>query len=306
MTRTSKLFQIFIILLIVFIAYIVYLKSDTIFSYVNSLIDRYNENNIIIPYDKTVNKLNYNFKTVHETDNFIPKTFEDLKNIYYTVLNNGWDSFTFYCPKEYVNCADDVRKIANNNEYITKLNNYVSPYNSYRKYNTYISNNTEIYLKVEKLYSNIEISQIDTEINRIFNVLNITDGSEANIKKIHDFLINNIEYDEDYTEELGQDTISNKASGALFNKKALCSGYTDTFALILDKLNIPNFKISNDEHVWNVVYLNNKWSHIDLTWDDDEVNKNNYYNFYLISTNELLKKDSEKHTFNQDFYEELK
>ncbi|UKI58189.1 MAG: hypothetical protein L6V81_01725 [Clostridium sp.] len=42
---------------------------------------------------------------------------------------------------------------------------------------------------------------------------------------------------------------------------------------MLDKLHIPNFKVTSSEHVWNVVYYNGKWTHIDATWDDDEINK---------------------------------
>ena len=33
-----------------------------------------------------------------------------------TVLNNGWESFTFYCPREYVTCAEDVKTAISNNE----------------------------------------------------------------------------------------------------------------------------------------------------------------------------------------------
>ncbi len=308
MTRTKKLFLIFILLLISFISYLFYIKRDKVFELFNSFISNFTENKVIVPYDQTVYHLDYNFKTVKETDNFKPSNIEDIKNIYYTVLNNGWIDFTFYCPKSYVNCVDDVRQIANSNEYITKLNGYVSPFNSYKKYNTYITNNTEIYLKVDKLYNENEIMQINIEIDRIFNQLGISKNANQkdNIKKIHDYLIQNINYDEEYDDSQKDTTLSNKANGALFYKTALCSGYTDTFALMLDRLNIPNFKISNDEHVWNVVYADNKWLHIDITWDDDEVNKNNYYNFYLINTAELKEKDVEKHTFNEDFYLELK
>ena len=41
----------------------------------------------------------------------------------------------------------------------------------------------------------------------------------------------------------------------------------------MDILNIPNFKVSSKEHIWNVIYYNNAWYHIDVTWDDDEINK---------------------------------
>ena len=71
-------------------------------------------------------------------------------------------------------------------------------------------------------------------------------------------------------------------------------------------MNVPNFKVNSEEHEWNVVYFNNKWSHIDVTWDDDEVNKNNNRNFFMITTNDLLKKDKKEHNFDQSLYLELK
>ena len=42
-----------------------------------------------------------------------------------------------------------------------------------------------------------------------------------------------------------------------------------------------------------------------LTWDDDELNKNNNRNFFMITTKELHKKDKEQHNF-EDVYLELK
>ena len=38
---------------------------------------------------------------------------------------------------------------------------------------------------------------------------------------------------------------------------------------------------------------------------DDEVNKNNQHNFYMITTDELFKKDKEEHDFNVSDYLEL-
>ena len=46
---------------------------------------------------------------------------------------------------------------------------------------------------------------------------------------------------------------------------------------MLDRLSIPNFKVTSEEHVWNVIYYNGKWTHIDATWDDDEINKNTVF-----------------------------
>ena len=43
------------------------------------------------------------FIFVKSTENFVPLSKQDLKNIFYTIVNNGWDQFTFYCPSEYTN-----------------------------------------------------------------------------------------------------------------------------------------------------------------------------------------------------------
>ena len=75
-------------------------------------------------------------------------------------------------------------------------------------------------------------------------------------------------------------------------------------------VDINNYKIASEEHIWNLVYLNNNWLHLDLTWDDP-VNENGKdildYNYYLITTKKLKEIDNSKsHRFNKDFYLELK
>ena len=91
--------------------------------------------------------------------------------------------------------------------------------------------------------------------------------------------------------------------------------------LFLYKLNIPNYKVAKtpdntigfEGHVWNAVYLNNNWLHLDLTWDDP-VSKDgkNYlqHNYYLITTEELNELDEPKkiidHQFPKNIYIELK
>ena len=254
MTRTEKLLYILVFLVISFIAFLFFQNFDKINNDVNNFITNMKEPKINVPEEKTVYNRKYSFETVHETDNFIPKNIDDIKNIYFTVLNKGWDEFTFYCDKDYDNCANDVKTIANDSEYINLINNYVSPFNSYKKYNTVITNDNEISVSIEKLYTNDEIDKINVKLNSIFIELGINDTiSSANIKKLHDYVIDNIKYDEEYKEN-NRESVSNKAYGALFNSVALCSGYTDTLALMLDKLHIPNFKVTSSEHVWNVIY----------------------------------------------------
>lgn len=307
MNRTSRLLLILCILVISFCTYVFYINYEDIMKGIGAFIDNIRSHEVVIPTD-TKNHRIYNYKTVSETNDFNPKSIDDLKKIYFTILNNGWNEFTFYCDSDiYPSCADDVKTLANNNEYVALINNFVSPYNSYQKFNTLVTNDKIINIKIDKLYSESEISATDYKINEIFKSLNINTGNPTldDIKSLHNYLLRTITYDTKYTTET-LDKSSSKAYYALTSGKAICSGYSDSFAIMMDKLNIPNFKVSTTDHVWNVIYYQNKWLHIDVTWDDDEVNNNNYYNFFMIDTNDLLKKDTVKHSFDRNAYLELK
>ncbi len=303
MRLTNILLKIVFFLIVLIISYIFIVKFDEIKYHAEKLINDYKIDKIIVPDYKIYNK-DYNFKTVHETNNFVPMNMDDLKNIYYTVLNNGWDSFTFYCPKDYKECTDAVKTLADG-KYIELINNYVSPFNSYIKYNTYIIGEDKINLTVEKLYTKDEIDKLESFMDKFINDNNINKENPTidDIKIIHDYLVKNITYDKDYKN--GDKTVSNKATTAIFNGVAICSGYTDAIAMFLDKLNIPNFKVTTEDHVWNLVYFDNKWNHIDVTWDDDEVNKDNNYNFFMIDTDKLFEIDKLKHNFEINDYLEL-
>ena len=75
----------------------------------------------------------------------------------------------------------------------------------------------------------------------------------------------------------------------------------------LDKLNIINYKISNSEHIWNLVYLDGKWYHLDLTWDDPISDVNiNRDTYFLITTSELEELNDGTHKFDKSIYTEAK
>ena len=78
-------------------------------------------------------------------------------------------------------------------------------------------------------------------------------------------------------------------------------------AIFLDRMKIPNYKISSDKHIWNLVYINGKWLNLDLTFDDPVTNTGEdilQHDYFLISTDELLKLDKSEHTFNKEVFKE--
>ena len=58
---------------------------------------------------------------VQITDNYVPYNYQELLNVLYTTLDAGYDTFTFYCPNEYQDCLEDIKKISDptTNEVLT-------------------------------------------------------------------------------------------------------------------------------------------------------------------------------------------
>ena len=287
---------------------------------------------ILNPTYKSSNNLNGitnkngDFEFVSNTKNFTPFGKQDILNIFYTILNNGNETGTFYCPKEYKNCIDDVKNISKDKDLLTHLNNFLHPFKSFEKIKSDIYDTGEIQIKIDYIYKKDEINYLNNEIDRLIKEL-ITNSKENKkndekeetnedydkIKIIHDFIINTTKYDIDNN----KDTKSYNAYGALKNHLATCNGYTDLMAIFLSKMGYENFKIATTNettgHVWNVVKINNEWLHLDLTWDDPVSSDGKdylYHKYFLINTEGLIKADenitSKEHDFNRAIYSELK
>ena len=250
----------------------------------------------------------YNFRFVQNTDNFIPSDKKDLINIYYTVINAGKDSFTFYCPEDYKNCIADVKALANDQSELSDINNYVHPYNGFLNVKTEYDSLGKVTIHITRLYSDEEIDKINKEIDRLLPIVIVGDDEYQNIKSIHDYIVNNTRYDSDRSDKGIINYKSDTAYGPLFEGYAICGGYTDLMELFLERLNIKSFKVSSDDHIWNAVKYKNTWYHLDLTWDDPVASDGNDYldhNYFLIDTDTLLKIERTQHNFTKENYTEL-
>lgn len=253
----------------------------------------------------------YDFKYINLVENYVPYNYQDLLNIYFSVLNNGTETFTFYCPEEYTDCLNDVTKISEDNVILTNITNFVHPFNNFNNIKVQRDSSGEITINITHLYTDDEKKQINTEIDRIINEIITKDmNTQEKIKTFHDYIINNTKYDSNYENGNGYKE-SPKANGLLFNKYAICGGYADTMAIFLSKLDIKNFKVASNYHVWNALYLNDekKWVHLDLTWDDPVTMNSDtdtlLHKFYLIDTKALNEFNTGKHDFDSTVYQEL-
>lgn len=308
-----KVFNWFLILIIIGSVYLLCTKNEDIIAYgvrfftANEEVKKPNSNE----YYK-----DYKFNFVQDVNTFKPNNKNDLYNIIYTGLNSGSTEFYFYCNNEYKTCLDDVHSIANDASILSVINNLVSPFNSYNK--LYIETNQlgKVIIKLDRLYSEEEITSINQKLDTIEKEI-ITENMAAKdkIKAMHDYLITHSVYDSERADKIkaGTDTSpkyeSHKAVGPLMQGITLCSGYSDAMKIYLDRLNIPNYKIANTEHIWNLIYIDGKWLHMDLTWDDPVTpDKQNLllHTFFLIDTKKLMETDPTSHTFNEIYYSEAK
>lgn len=232
---------------------------------------------------------------------------EIVDSIYY-LINSGVTYSKRYCAKDYDTCYEDMEAISSNTNLLSLLNNYVHPFNSFGSIIFNFDDNV-IEIEIKHTYSDEAIKEINTILDDFVEKnINNSMSTKDKIKIIHDYIINNTEYDKLKTENINDNTYqSNTAYGVLVEKFGICSGYSDTMKLFLDKLNIINYKISNDQHIWNLILLDGEWFHLDLTWDDPISDKNiTRDNYFLIDNETLDKLDDDVHYFDKKVFTEAK
>ena len=248
--------------------------------------------------------LDANFEYIQNWTDDVSNKKELLNYIYY-VINTGSDYADGECTEDYVDCTKDLNDIANDAETLSLINNFVHPYNSFKTISFSYNEAGEFSLIIEHIYNQEEITAInyivETKINEMIKD-NMT--TEEKIKKIHDYIIDSTKYDTLKSNNIHDTTYkSNTAYGVLVQGYGICSGYSDTISIFLNKFGIKNYKISNDTHIWNLVYINGLWVHLDSTWDDPISDKNiNRDTYFLIDSEDLNKLDDHTHTYNKQIY----
>ena len=157
----------------------------------------------------------------------------------------------------------------------------LTPQSGTTYYNSSFSNEQEV---------NDAISKVQEVANEV--VSNATGSRYNKILYVHDWLVDNLEYDSNND---NKDNIY----GTFVNKKVVCEGYAEGLKYLLDKLNIPCVLVygvgyddnGNEEaHAWNYVQMEDgKWYAVDTTWDDpvyvgssNSIIQNNYkYSYFL-------------------------
>lgn len=152
---------------------------------------------------------------------------------------------------------------------------------------------------IDEFSNEAEVEEALNEIeNAKDNILeNTTGNTYQDIRRVHDYLVNNIEYDS----TISRPHIYN-IYGALVNGRAVCEGYARSFKYLMDELGIPcvlvigtgtNSEGETEDHAWNYVEVNGSWYAIDTTWDDPIIRGNGTvpsnvkYRYFLKGSSEF-------------------
>jgi len=108
------------------------------------------------------------------------------------------------------------------------------------------------------------------------------------IKKVHDWIVNNLEYDTSYSRYTAYE--------AFFDRKAVCQGYSLLTYKMLSMLNVEVSLVRGGNHMWNMVKLccasGCQWFHLDVTWDDPLPDGMLRYKYFLLSDTKILQDHS--------------
>lgn len=120
---------------------------------------------------------------------------------------------------------------------------------------------TYIVERAKKATMQVELREA---VERIKAQVTATDPYEIELQ-LHDILCELVTYSE------LPDPISYTAYGALVRGDAVCEGYTRAMQLLLYEFgirSIPVVGFTHEPHMWNLVELDGKWYHLDVTFDD--------------------------------------
>ena len=157
--------------------------------------------------------------------------------------------------------------------------------------------------KAVEQYATDEVRDYDTQMSAILAKI-ITPGmtDRQKVKAVHDYMVVNYKYDVDFESGLyGKDTYA--FYGLLKNDTGVCQAYAELFYLFMGYLDIECYYLGgwakgssgkNEPHAWNVVYIDDGYYHVDVTFDDPvpDAGSKISYKYFLLTTKEIAKDHS--------------
>ncbi len=139
------------------------------------------------------------------------------------------------------------------------------------------------------------VTSLDDKLNEIIASVGIESSKDfENEQKLHDALSNKVSYYE-YDDINKIPSKYHSILGTLSENMAVCDGLSKTMQLLLDKVGIESIMVSgslnNTSHAWNMVKIDDKWYHMDITSNNSVKNENKViiHSYFNLTTEEIKK-----------------
>ena len=207
----------------------------------------------------------------------ISYSFDDFKENIISGLNNRDKNISIVFKGEITSA--EVSKILDD---ILKNDSYLRfcISNSSQSMSSYMGSNG-IIINVEFETTKEQEDYVDKNVEFIAaNITNSYMNDDEKEKMIHDYLLSRLKY--------SPEASFGNAYSALYYGETSCEGYAMLTYKMLKAAGIDNIIVTNTDHAWNVVKINNKWYHLDTTWDDGEKRDEGVYEYYNLTDDEIL------------------
>ena len=107
----------------------------------------------------------------------------------------------------------------------------------------------------------------------------VHDGTEyGKAYAIAEWMVNHITYPDNYRERV-EDALSTVYTVLTLNE-AICGGYAQTFDFLCKLAGLETIYLDGLDHAWNMIRIDEKWYHIDVTWMDSE---DDIYKYFMMT-----------------------
>lgn len=138
-------------------------------------------------------------------------------------------------------------------------------------------------------------SQIEFEVDEIISAASKNHTVYDKILTVYTYFVEHFRY--------AQSNIENekyhRAASPFLYREAVCEGFAFAFAYIMNRLDIPcgiitgvsTLNGSDGPHAWNIICLDNRYYHVDVTWDICMKEKESRLFDYLLLDDCLIRRD---------------
>ena len=163
----------------------------------------------------------------------------------------------------------------------------------YRKSGSTVTSMIPSYSTTDKAVIDQEAAKIEAALDELSEGFDELAFESEILLLIHDRLAMYTAYDTTH--------VKRNAHDLLVDGKAVCEGYSSAFYALASRAGIPVGFVSSEKikHIWNAVCINDKWYHVDVTFDDPTNDRygNVWHNYLLKSNDALLELDPDRNDF---------